>query len=298
MSVTFKLLITRLLFFLLLLLAGIILPMSLQAQQPGQIKVMSWNIRLDTPADGQNQWKYRESGVCDLIMNESPDLLGVQEALHNQMKDMRNGLKGYKSIGVARDDGKKAGEYSAVFYKKSRLRSLRSGTFWLSETPDQPGSRGWDAACNRVVTWSVFRDKETGREFLMMNTHFDHVGDTARIESAALIIRKSASLSGKLPVILTGDFNVTDRHRAYRILTWADNEIVFTDTRKSAGAEISGPEYTFVGFSDQFEASDQIDFIFATYQFMVLSHKIPDFRKGMRYLSDHLPVAVILELAK
>jgi endonuclease/exonuclease/phosphatase family metal-dependent hydrolase len=298
MSVTFKLLITRLLFFLLLLLAGIILPMSLQAQQPGQIKVMSWNIRLDTPADGQNQWKYRKSGVCDLIMNESPDLLGVQEALHNQMKDMRNGLKGYKSIGVARDDGKKAGEYSAVFYKKSRLRSLRSGTFWLSETPDQPGSRGWDAACNRVVTWSVFRDKETGREFLMMNTHFDHVGDTARIESAALIIRKSASLSGKLPVILTGDFNVTDRHRAYRILTWADNEIVFTDTRKSAGAEISGPEYTFVGFSDQFEASDQIDFIFATYQFMVLSHKIPDFRKGMRYLSDHLPVAVILELAK
>lgn len=298
MSVTFKLLITRLLFFLLLLLAGIILPMSLQAQQPGQIKVMSWNIRLDTPADGQNQWKYRKSGVCDLIMNESPDLLGVQEALHNQMKDMRNGLKGYKSIGVARDDGKKAGEYSAVFYKKSRLRSLRSGTFWLSETPDQPGSRGWDAACNRVVTWSVFRDKETGREFLMMNTHFDHVGDTARIESAALIIRKSASLSGKLPVILTGDFNVTDRHRAYRILTWADNEIVFTDTRKSAGAEISGPEYTFVGFSDQFEASDQIDFIFATYQFMVLSHKIPDFRKGMRYLSDHLPVAVILDLAK
>lgn len=298
MSVTFKLLITRLLFFLLLLLAGIILPMSLQAQQPGQIKVMSWNIRLDTPADGQNQWKYRKSGVCDLIMNESPDLLGVQEALHNQMKDMRNGLKGYKSIGVARDDGKKAGEYSAVFYKKSRLRSLRSGTFWLSETPDQPGSRGWDAACNRVVTWSVFRDKETGREFLMMNTHFDHVGDTARIESAALIIRKSASLSGKLPVILTGDFNVTDRHRAYRILTWADNEIVFTDTRKSAGAEISGPEYTFVGFSYQFEASDQIDFIFATYQFMVLSHKIPDFRKGMRYLSDHLPVAVILELAK
>lgn len=298
MSVTFKLLITRLLFFLLLLLAGIILPMSLQAQQPGQIKVMSWNIRLDTPADGQNQWKYRKSGVCDLIMNESPDLLGVQEALHNQMKYMRNGLKGYKSIGVARDDGKKAGEYSAVFYKKSRLRSMRSGTFWLSETPDQPGSRGWDAACNRVVTWSVFRDKETGREFLMMNTHFDHVGDTARIESAALIIRKSASLSGKLPVILTGDFNVTDRHRAYRILTWADNEIVFTDTRKSAGAEISGPEYTFVGFSDQFEASDQIDFIFATYQFMVLSHKIPDFRKGMRYLSDHLPVAVILELAK
>ncbi len=298
MSVTFKLLITRLLFFLLLLLAGIILPMSLQAQQPGQIKVMSWNIRQDTPADGQNQWKYRKSGVCDLIMNESPDLLGVQEALHNQMKDMRNGLKGYKSIGVARDDGKKAGEYSAVFYKKSRLRSLRSGTFWLSETPDQPGSRGWDAACNRVVTWSVFRDKETGREFLMMNTHFDHVGDTARIESAALIIRKSASLSGKLPVILTGDFNITDRHRAYRILTWADNEIVFTDTRKSAGAEISGPEYTFVGFSDQFEASDQIDFIFATYQFMVLSHKIPDFRKGMRYLSDHLPVAVILELAK
>ncbi|KAF5047130.1 Endonuclease/Exonuclease/phosphatase family protein [anaerobic digester metagenome] len=293
---TFKLLITRLHFFLLFLLAGIILPMSLRAQQSGQIKVMSWNIRLDTPADGQNQWKFRKSGVCDLIMNESPDLLGVQEALHNQMKDLRNGLKGYKSIGVARDDGKKAGEYSAVFYKKSRLRSLRSGTFWLSETPDRPGSRGWDAACNRVVTWSVFRDKETGRKFLIMNTHFDHVGDTARIESAALIIRKSASLAGNLPVILSGDFNVTDKHRAYRILTWADNENVFTDTRKKAGAEITGPDYTFIGFSDQTEAKDQIDFIFATHEFRVLMHQIPDFKEKTIYLSDHLPVIAILEL--
>ncbi|GAP44478.1 metal-dependent hydrolase, endonuclease/exonuclease/phosphatase family [Lentimicrobium saccharophilum] len=298
MSVTLKLPITRMLFFLLFLLAGIMFPISLPAQQPGQIKVMSWNIRLDTPADGQNQWKFRKSGVCDLIMGESPDLLGVQEAMHNQMKDLRNGLKGYKSIGVARDDGKRAGEYSAVFYKKSRFRSLHSGTFWLSETPDQPGSRGWDAACNRVVTWSVFRDKKTGRKFLMMNTHFDHVGDTARIESAALIIRKSASLAGKLPVILTGDFNVTDKHRAYRILTWADNENVFTDTRKKAGAEITGPDYTFIGFSDQTGAKDQIDFIFATYEFRVLRHQISDFRKWTFYLSDHLPVTAILGLTE
>lgn len=298
MNVTLKLPITRILFFLLFLFAGITFPLSLTAQKSGQIKVMSWNIRLDTPADGQNQWKFRKSGVCDLIMDESPDLLGIQEAMHNQMKDMRSGLKGYKSIGVARDDGRKAGEYSALFYQKSRFRSLRSGTFWLSETPDKPGSRGWDAACNRVVTWSVFRDKVTGRKFLLMNTHFDHVGDTARIESAALIIRKSASLAGKLPVILSGDFNVTDKHRAYRILTWADNENIFTDTRKKAGAEITGPDYTYIGFSNQFEAKDQIDFIFATHEFRVFSHQIPDFREKAFYLSDHLPVIAILELTE
>ena len=282
----------------IMLLLGILLPYQLPAQQMKQIKVMSWNIRLDTPADGQNQWKFRKKGVCELIMQESPDVLGVQEAMHNQMKDLRKGLRGYKALGVARDDGKKAGEFSAVFYKKSRLRTVRSGTFWLSETPQQPGSRGWDAACNRVVTWSVFRDRETGRKFLVMNTHFDHMGETARVESAALIVRESASLAGKLPVILTGDFNVTDKHRAYRILTWADNETVFTDTRKKAGEEISGPDYTFVGFSDQFEAKDQIDFIFTTHEFSVLSHKIQDFRKGTLYLSDHLPVSAILELTE
>ena len=261
-----------------------------------QIKVMTWNIRYDNPEDGTNQWLYRRSALCNQIQHQMPDLLGVQEALHNQMKYMRRRLKGYKSIGVARDDGKKSGEYSAIFYKKNKLKAIQCGTFWLSETPDVPGSRGWDAACNRIVTWAVFEHRKSGRHFLAMNTHFDHMGDTARIESAMLIINKAAELGGKLPVIVTGDFNVTDKNRAYRILTYSENEVVLSDTRKRANAEISGPDFSFTGFNSDMEPTDLIDYIFASWNINVISSEIPTFNKNNPYLSDHLPVIAVLEL--
>ena len=271
-------------------------PFMSMAQENPQIKVMTWNIRYDNPDDGINQWAFRKDALYEEIQNQSPDVLGVQEALHNQMKDMRRKLKGYKSMGVARDDGKKAGEYSAIFYKKKQLKPIRCGTFWLSETPYERGSRGWDAACNRVVTWAEFRHKASGRHFVAMNTHFDHVGDTARVESAMLIINKGAELAGKLPVIVTGDFNVTDDSRTYRILTYSENEIVLSDTRKRADAKISGPDFSFTGFSPDIHPTDLIDFIFTTWDVKVISSKIPEFNKNKPYLSDHLPVITVLEL--
>lgn len=267
-----------------------------KAQTTSLIKVMTWNIRLDTPDDGLNQWKFRKDNLCNEIVSHSPTVLGVQEAMHHQMKDMRRRLKGYKSLGVARDDGKRAGEYSAIFYKRSELKPLQSGTFWLSETPEVPGSRGWDAACNRVVTWAKFRQKQTGKLFLVFNTHFDHQGDTARVESARLIIQKAGSMAGNLPVILTGDMNVTEKHRAYRILTWADNEVVLSDTRKRAGVELSGPDFSFVTFDPEFNPSELIDFVFATWDIRVVSNHIIDFRQHRLYFSDHLPVIAEMEL--
>lgn len=266
------------------------------AQENPRIKVMTYNIRLDNPEDGINRWLNRKDALCEEIQYQSPDILGVQEALHNQMKDMRRKLKGYISIGVARDDGKKAGEYSAIFYKKKQLKPIRCGTFWLSETPYEPGSRGWDAACNRVVTWAEFKHKASGRHFVAMNTHFDHVGDTARVESAMLIINKAAELAGKLPVIVTGDFNVTDDNRAYRILTYSENEIVLSDTRKRADAEISGPDFSFTGFDPNMKPTDIIDYIFTTWNVKVISNEIPEFDNNMPYISDHLPVIAVLEL--
>lgn len=277
---------------LLLLSSGLLMaaPRLLTAQEASVLTVMSWNIRLDTPDDGIHQWTNRKDALCSEIKRRNPDILGVQEAKYNQMKDMRKRLPGYKSVGVGRDDGIKAGEFSAVFYRKKNLKALQSGTFWLSQTPDVPGSRGWDAACNRVVSWVELRDKSTGRQFFVFNTHFDHVGEEARIQSARLILRKIGELAGRNPVILTGDFNVTSKSKAYRILTFSENEVTLADSRNRANAEVTGPDFSFVSFDPEFVAAELIDFVLTTWDFEVISNDIFDFRSSGIYLSDHLPV--------
>ena len=256
--------------------------------------VMSWNIRLDTQSDSNNQWAYRKAAFCSEVMLQYPDVLGVQEALPGQMKDMRKSIRGYRSLGVARDDGRKSGEFSALFYKKKILKPIQSGTFWLSETPDVPGSRGWDAACNRIVTWAIFTHKPSGNQFIALNTHFDHMGDVARVESAMLIISKIAELGKNLPVVLTGDFNVNSKHRAYRILTFPENEVVLVDSRVRAKQK-TGPEVSYISFDPKFDSPELIDFIFVNDSFEVLENEILDFRTKERYLSDHLPVIVDLK---
>lgn len=282
----------RLPLIIFLLVPGVI---AVKAQNDNQtIKVMTWNIRLDTPDDGDNQWKHRKNGLSKEINAQAPDILGVQEAMNNQMEDLNKSLKGYRSLGVARDDGKKGGEFSALFYRKNRVKPVRSGTFWLSDTPDVPGSRGWDAACNRIVTWAEFKNKRTGKHFMVYNTHFDHIGEVARVESAQLINRKIKELSNRLPVILTGDFNVSSKHRAYAILTHPENEYVLVNTRSQA-REKEGPDISWVSFTPEYDNTDLIDFIFTTYDFEVLSNTIFDFRQSGKFLSDHLPVTAVLK---
>jgi endonuclease/exonuclease/phosphatase family metal-dependent hydrolase len=266
------------------------------AQGSDIFKVMTWNIRMDTPDDGINRWDNRKVELCKEIQHQKPALLGVQEALFGQMKDLRRQLKQYKSIGVGRDDGKKSGEFSAIFFDKKMLKPVKSGTFWLSETPDVPGSKGWDAACNRVVTWAEFKTRSSGKHFIVFNTHFDHLGEEARVQSALLIIKKLGELAGKLPIILTGDLNVTSKSRAYRILTFSENEYTLSDSRKRAKATISGPDFSFVGFDPAFQPTEMIDYILVTWDIQVISNEIYDFRKDGKYLSDHLPVIAVLEL--
>lgn len=261
------------------------------------MRIMTWNVRFDTPDDGINQWKLRKEGLTNEILRQQIDILGTQEAMNNQMDDLHLLLKGYKGLGVGRDDGKDEGEYNAVFYKKKNLKPVRHGVFWLSATPDVPGSRGWDAACNRLATWIEFKDKRTKDHFMVFNTHFDHMGDTARVESAQLIMKKIHELSNGLPVILMGDFNVNQKHRSYRIMTHSENEYVLSDTRETAKQK-SGPEVTWVSFDPNSNDTDLIDFIFATHQFEVIENNITDFRQTGKYLSDHLPVTAILRLQK
>lgn len=269
---------------------------SATAQQTDSIKVMSWNIRLDVASDGSHQWKYRRGAVASFIMQQQPDVFGVQEALHNQMKDLKCKTKGYKAIGVGRDDGAKGGEYNSLYFKSSSLSLVRQGTFWLSQTPDVAGSRGWDAACNRVATWAEFEHRKSGKHFFVMNTHFDHMGDTARVNSAILIKDKLGELAGKLPAILMGDFNVSSDHRVFRILTYPENEVTMSNTRQRQESRLYGPDFSFIGFERDFEPEGPIDFIFATWNLKVGSSMFYDFRNEPVYWSDHLPLIVVMAL--
>src|SRR5687768_6095815 len=171
------------------------------------ITVMSYNIRYDNPGDGVNQWDKRKAKVFALLKKYDPDIIGVQEALHHQLTDISDNLKEYEFFGVGRDDGKQKGESSAIFIRKKRFRIKEQNTFWLSKTPDVPGSKDWDAAITRVVTWARLEDKKTKRAFVMINTHFDHRGKESRKHSAALLKDRAAMLAKDLPVIITGDFN-------------------------------------------------------------------------------------------
>ncbi len=197
-----------------------------------------------------------------------------------------SGLPDYAYVGVGREDGKTQGEYAPVFYRKDKYVLLDSNTFWLSEHPDSIGKLGWDAACTRVATWAKLKDKTTGKEFLMLNTHFDHVGTEARRNSALLIIDKIKEIAGTHPAMMTGDFNVSEEWEAYKTIT--SNEFVLKDAWKIAGKQ-SGENYTFHDFGRVPVAErEKIDFIFVTPQIKVadaeiISSAITD----STYLSDH-----------
>jgi len=186
---------------------------------PSALRVMSFNLRYDNPGDGVNAWPNRKDWVASLIRFYDTDIVGVQEALASMLVDLDSRLPGVSRVGVGRTDGRAAGESSAILYRADRLTLLDSGTFWLSPTPEVVGSKGWDAAIERVATWARFRDRRSGCRFLHINTHFDHIGEQARIGSARLIRRRAASLAMGLPVVMTGDLNSDPRSTAYRVLT-------------------------------------------------------------------------------
>ncbi|MBB4808187.1 endonuclease/exonuclease/phosphatase family metal-dependent hydrolase [Chryseobacterium defluvii] len=254
------------------------------------LKVMSFNIRLQLESDKENAWTVRKQDAIDLLSYYHPDFFGVQEALPEQMKDIKNGLKNYDYVGVGRDDGKEKGEFSAIFYDVSRLQVLKSGTFWLSETPEKH-SKGWDAAYNRVCTYAVFKDKKSKKEFLAMNLHFDHVGNVARAKSAELILRKIKELNPKnLPVVLSGDFNLTENTEPIKILSQnLKDSFHYSETKHY------GPVGTFTAFNVNEIPKDRIDYIFVK-GLKVKSHRhINDRRENLLYPSDHFPVWVDLQ---
>ena len=255
-----------------------------------EIRVISYNIKFDDKSDTLVSWNQRKQRVVNQISFYDPDVLGVQEGLLHQLEDIENSASKISWIGVGRTDGKAKGEFSALFFNSEKFELVENtdSTIWLSKTPSIP-SKSWDAALPRILTWGKFRSKGSGEEFYVFNTHFDHIGETARAKSARLILEMINKITQNLPVILTGDFNATEGSEPYKILTDPDSNL--EDAFYKTKLPHLGPLFTFEGFNVlNDEEKKRIDYIFVNKKVEVVKHAfISDFRDG-RYPSDHLPV--------
>jgi endonuclease/exonuclease/phosphatase family metal-dependent hydrolase len=267
---------------------------SLSAQDIS-INVLTYNIRFANPGDAPNTWKARKDNVLALIHQAKPDVFGLQEALKEQVTDVEISFPAFARIGVGRDDGKEAGEYSPLFYDTIKYNLLNSNTFWLSQTPGIAGSRGWDAACNRVVTWIRLKEKQSGKIFLVFCTHFDHMGEIARRNSAKFLLHAVDSLSGTDPAIIVGDFNADPVSEPYLLITDKSNPERLTDSRELC-LKPKGTEYTFTGFQVAGLPGGRIDYVFLKGISEVDTYLTNPANNGEYYPSDHLPVSVTLRI--
>ena len=271
----------------LFIIAGLIVAVTIQSQE---LNVMTFNIRYNTRNDSLNAWPYRKDNAASQVLFHHVHILGVQEALHDQVMDLGQSLTNYKYTGVGRDDGKTKGEYSAIFYDTTRLKLITSATFWLSLTPTVPGSKGWDANITRIVTWAKFRDITNKKIFFVFNTHFDHIGQEARRESARLLKQKVKDIAGTDPVIITGDFNAKPSDEPIKILVDESDQHKFIDTKEKSSTPHYGPQGTFNGFGSKERDAEPIDFIFIKGKWKVLQHATLSQTWGGRFSSDHFPV--------
>jgi endonuclease/exonuclease/phosphatase family metal-dependent hydrolase len=272
------------------------MPTAAPAASP-DIKVMSFNVRTANAADGVNDWDgNRKNLVEQTIRSFSPDLLGVQEDLKRQHDFLAGEFPGYESVGRGAQGGTD-GEYVSLMYRKSRFDKLREGFFWLSETPDVPGSESWGTAFPRMVTWLELRDKDTpGFDFVIMNTHWDHVSSTARVESATLMRQKIHDLASGIPVIVTGDFNADQGGDAYRRMRGLDDfDTVrnLSDTYRTIHPEDSATVGTAHGF-DGIAGDGRIDWTLHDNDFQTLDADIDRTSFDGLYPSDHFPITAII----
>ena len=265
------------------------------------LNVMSFNIRFANPGDGEHDWNHRRPLVKSVIQFHEADLIGVQEALRSQLEDMKKDMPEYEWFGVCRNDGSANpnpdGEFSAILYRKDRFEKLDGNTFWLSLTPDIPGSKDWDANITRIVTWAKFRDRTNNKIFYHFNTHFDHIGVQARAESAKLIREKINSIAGNEIVILTGDFNCSDQETPYQIITDPKARPQLSDALYKSKIPHHGPLASFAGnFRLDGLIDHRIDFIFISDHVIVNKHAILSDNWNGNLASDHLPVLAEIKI--
>ena len=273
----------RYLFFSIVLLA---------CSAQSQIKVMSYNLRVDFGGDGDNNWPFRREMLANQVQSYRPDFLGTQEGKVNQLAYLLKELPDYGYFGISRDNSDQVGEFSAIFYNLTRYRVLRQSTFWLSETPDIK-SKGWDAALERICTYGLFEEINTGKRFFVFNTHLDHIGEAARVNSVKLILKKIDALNiEKLPVIFMGDFNAEPNSETYKIAVDA-----MADSQAVSKEKPIGPKGTFNGFKFDEPVTKRIDYIFVK-ALNVSEYAVLNDSKDGRYPSDHFPVTASVEFKK
>lgn len=255
-----------------------------------QLKVATFNIRMETSADQGNLWKDRATPVANLIRYHDFDVFGTQEGFKNQLDDISERLPAYARYGKGRDDGGDKGEHSAIFYKKDQFTLLQSGDFWLSETPDRPG-KGWDArCCNRICSWVALKDKKTGKKFYFFSVHFDHEGKIARVESAKLMLKKIAAIAGRSNAVLVGDLNGDRNSEWYRIL---ENSTLLRDSYGDV-KEPYANNGSFNAFGKSVDRTEVIDHIFVTRNGNARSWGILTDTYHGKYPSDHFPVEAVI----
>ena len=251
---------------------------------------ISYNIRYDNNWDIENSWKIRRNKISQILVQYSPSIIGIQEGLLNQVQYIDSSLIDYDYVGVGRDDGKKKGEFCAIYFDTTRYVLLKNSTFWLSETPDTI-SVGWDAALERICTYGLFKDRITKEEFWVFNTHFDHIGVVAREKSSELILKRINKINHQsLPVILMGDFNSIPNSSPVKEI-----KTELSDALQISLEKLQGPRGTFNGFNEDLPIEKRIDYIF-TNDLKVLSYThINDRLNNNRHISDHLPVMIKIQ---
>lgn len=272
------------------MLAAAVLMLSVAARAEEKtaddnLKVMSYNIRLGSANDGTNSWHMRYAATAEMIEDQKPDVFGVQEALDYQINFIQENFTDYKSVGVGRENGKKEGEHMSIFWNKKTVSMIRWGTFWLSETPEEP-SMGWDAACKRTATWALMKCRKTGKKFYFVNTHLDHKGSEAQKNGLKLIVDRIDDINPEgYPMVLTGDFNITP-----------DNpNLVELDSKMQSVRKVAEKTDSHDTFNGWGRGKGVIDYIYASGfsaypEYQTVTKRYAD----RKFVSDHYPVCAVL----
>lgn len=271
------------------------------------IRVMTFNIRYGTAKDGDNAWPHRRKMVFDVIRDHQPDIVGMQEVLEGQRRELLAVLPDFESLGAGRFDGLLRGEFSPIFYRRQRFKILEQGQFWLSNTPKIPGSKSWGNGITRICTWARMRDRETDKSFYFYNTHLDHRSVPSQQRSVHLIAERFAARAHMdESVILTGDFNAGEDTNSIRYLK-GEIEKAFEESETPPPSpnlldsfRMLHPEATAVGTFNSFRGESskaKIDYVFVSSAIKVLSAEIIHDNVEGRYPSDHFPVKATITLS-
>lgn len=284
------------------LLIGLVTPRHPSAQTPTPaLTVVTYNIRYANPNDGENAWPNRRDAMVQYLRETNADIIGLQEVEPLQRAYLAERLTEFAWYGVGRNAAHDEGEGTPIFYRRDRFDILDKGTFWLSLTPDIPGSKGWDAALPRVASWLRLHDRRSGRDLVAVNTHFDHMGPEARVQSGHLLTRTIETLAQdrgtRLPVVLTGDFNARPDSAPYAAVTKpAQASLALLDAQHISRTPHQGGDSTSNAFK-AISPGAKIDYVFVRDVTAVLAHRIEDPRIGTRFVSDHQPIVAQILIA-